>query len=183
MIRSDVRNGPPSSNMAEKENTNMEVDGEKKKTINYKAGSLGDKLPAGTRKKNNMGDKRNAKKNLTTTEYCEKLQVWMWQYYAGYVNWQSWLAAAALPYPHTLQSMGGTSTTPLDINSQTWYNGHYGLSFPPQPSTVSPQSSQPNGTAGGAAVSAQPQQLPQENGNAQRPGEFYFLNLLFITSL
>uniref|UniRef100_A0A673M318 Family with sequence similarity 8 member A1a n=1 Tax=Sinocyclocheilus rhinocerous TaxID=307959 RepID=A0A673M318_9TELE len=26
--------------------------------------------------------------NMTTTEYCKRLQQWMWRYYSGYVSWQ-----------------------------------------------------------------------------------------------
>ncbi|KAL4646950.1 protein FAM8A1 [Arapaima gigas] len=31
-----------------------------------------------------------AAESMTTTEYCRKLQGWMWQYYSGYVGWPSW---------------------------------------------------------------------------------------------
>ncbi|MEQ2295883.1 hypothetical protein AMECASPLE_019133 [Ameca splendens] len=34
-----------------------------------------------------------------TTEYCSKLQRWMWEYYWGYANWQSWVALSAFPLP------------------------------------------------------------------------------------
>ncbi|XP_054910101.1 protein FAM8A1 isoform X1 [Poeciliopsis prolifica] len=34
-----------------------------------------------------------------TTEYCSKLQRWMWEYYWGYASWQSWAALSAFPLP------------------------------------------------------------------------------------
>lgn len=39
------------------------------------------------------------RKSTATTEYCEKLQQWVWQYYWGYASWQSWLALSTLPPP------------------------------------------------------------------------------------
>uniref|UniRef100_A0A673M4F3 Family with sequence similarity 8 member A1a n=1 Tax=Sinocyclocheilus rhinocerous TaxID=307959 RepID=A0A673M4F3_9TELE len=55
--------------------------------------------------------------NMTTTEYCKRLQQWMWRYYSGYVSWQLGAHVRAAP--------GGSSTsacaaTPADIAA--WYN-------------------------------------------------------------
>lgn len=177
-----VRDATPSSNMADKENTNMEVDKEKNKPFANKVESLADELTSRIGNQNNVEDKKNPGESRATTEYCEKLQAWMWQYYTGYVNWQSWLAAAALPCPYSLQSASGTSTASLDINSQNWFNGPFGLTLSSYPPAVTSQSSRAGEAAGGAAVSAQPQQLPQENGNAQRPGKCCWRRLMFWLS-
>lgn len=173
MIRNDVvGDATPSSNMADKENTNMEVDEEKNKPSPNKVESLNGEVLQRTSKQNNVESKKVDVESRTTTEYCEQLQAWMWKYYTGYVNWQSWLAASAMSCPYYLQSASGTSMAPLDINSQNWYNGAFGLPLSPYPPPVtSPSSSRAGEAAGGAAVSAQPQQPPQENGNAQRPGK------------
>lgn len=167
-----IRDATPLSNMADKENTNMEVAKEKEKPCSNKVESLVGETRSRLGNRENVVDEKNPGKSRATTEYCEKLQAWMWQYYTGYVNWQSWLAAAALPCPYSLQSTTGTSTAPLDINSQNWYNGLLGLTLSSFPPVVTSQSSRAGEAAGGAAASAQPQQLPQENGNAQRPGKY-----------
>lgn len=46
------------------------------------------------------GSESNAKPPQTTatTEYCAKLQQWIWQNYWGYASWQSWPGTGA----HTL---------------------------------------------------------------------------------
>lgn len=157
--------------MADKDNTNMEVDKEKNKPSANKGKSRVDKPTTRTADQNNMADEKNPGPKRATAEYCEQLQAWMWQYYTGYVNWQSWLAAAALPCPYSLQSAGGTSTPPLDMNSENWYNGPFALTLSSFPPAAASQSSRAGEAAVGTAVSAQPQQLPQENGNAQRPGK------------
>ncbi|KAM6994324.1 protein FAM8A1-like [Tautogolabrus adspersus] len=160
--------------MADKENTNMEVDKEKKKSFANKIDSLQDDAIQRVGNKSNVESKKNAVQSRATAEYCEKLQTWMWQYYTGYVNWQSWMAASAISCPYYLQSASGTSTTALDINAQNWYNSPFVLPLSPYPPAANPPSSRAGEAAGGAAVSAQPQrQLPQENGNAQRPGREY----------
>lgn len=153
--------------MADKENTNMEVDKEKNKCFAKKVKPLVDEVTQRIDKQNNVEGGSRA-----TTEYCGKLQAWMWQYYTGYVNWQSWLAASAMSHPYYLQSASGTSTTVLDFNSQNWCNSPFGLPLSSYPPPVTPASSRAGEAAGGAAVHAQPQQQhPQENGNAQRPGK------------
>uniref|UniRef100_A0A3B4TUT1 Family with sequence similarity 8 member A1b n=2 Tax=Seriola dumerili TaxID=41447 RepID=A0A3B4TUT1_SERDU len=168
-----VRDATSSSNMADKENTNMEVDKEKNKPFTNNVKPLVDEATQGTGNQNNVESKKGADESSATSEYCEKLQAWMWQYYTGYVNWQSWLAASAMSYPHYLQSASGTSTTSLDLNSQHWYNSPFGLPLSPYPPAVASSSSRVGEAAGGAAVPGQPQQQPQENGNAQRPGREY----------
>lgn len=164
-----VREATPSSNMADKENANMGVD--ENKPSDNKVGSLIKTITTRTKNKNNVGQNKNGGRGLTTTEYCEQLQGWIWQYYTGYVTWQSWLtAAAALPCPFVLQSASG-ATVPLDINPQNWHNGSYGLSLASHPAGAISQSNRAGGAAGGATVTPQPQQLPPENVNARRQGK------------
>ncbi|KPP59078.1 protein FAM8A1-like [Scleropages formosus] len=43
--------------------------------------------------KRGSGCKQGAVENMSTTEYCRRLQGWMWQYYSGYVGWLSWASA------------------------------------------------------------------------------------------
>ncbi|XP_038567520.1 protein FAM8A1-like [Micropterus salmoides] len=173
MIQNDVaRDATPPSNMADKENTNMEVDKEKKKPFATKVEPVLDEVTHIIGNHNNVEGKKPAGKSRATTEYCEKLQAWMWQYYTGYVNCQSWLAVSAMSYPCYLQPASGTSTPLLDINSQNWYSSPFGLPMSPYPHVGNSSSSRAGEAAGGAAGSAQPQQ-PQENGNAQRPGREY----------
>lgn len=151
----------------------MEVDKEKNKPLANKVESLADEATRRTDNHKDVEGKKRSGESRSTAEYCEQLQAWMWQYYSGYANWQSWLAASAMSCPYYLQSVGGTSTSPPDINPQSWYNGTFGLPLSPYPPAVPSPRSRPGLAAGGAAVSAQPQQLPQENGNAPRPGREY----------
>uniref|UniRef100_A0A3Q1H7A8 RDD domain-containing protein n=2 Tax=Anabas testudineus TaxID=64144 RepID=A0A3Q1H7A8_ANATE len=162
--------------MADKENTNMEVDEEKNKYFANKVKPLVDEVTQRTDKQNNVEGRKDLAESSSTTQYCEKLQAWMWQYYTGYVNWQSWLSASAMSCPYYLQSASGTSSTVFDFNSPNWCNSPFGFplsSFPPH---VTPASSRAGEAAGGAAVPAQPQQQhqqPQETGNVQRAGREY----------
>lgn len=149
------------SNMADKENTSMEVD--KNKAFVQQLNNFTQK----TDKQNGTKDKRNAVGSRATAEYCEKLQAWMWQYYTGYVNWQCWLAASAMSYPVYLQPSSGASTA-VESHSQNWYNSPFGLPLSPYPpAAVTSSGSRVGEAAAGAAVAAQP---PRENGNAQRQG-------------
>ncbi|KAL7394285.1 hypothetical protein ABVT39_023657 [Epinephelus coioides] len=161
--------------MADEENTNMEVNKEKNEPFANTEKPLVDEVTQRIGSHKNVEGKKDAGESRSTTEYCEKLQGWMWQYYTGYMNWQSWMAASAMSYPYYLQSDSGTSTTPLDINSHSWYTGAFGLPLSPYPPGVTSQSSRAGEAAGGGAVAAQPQQQqqPQENGNAPRPGREY----------
>ncbi|XP_008275294.1 protein FAM8A1 [Stegastes partitus] len=159
--------------MADQENTNMEVDKEKNKPFANPVKTLVDEATPRTGDQSGAEAGKDAAGSRATTEYCEKLQAWMWQYYTGYVNWQSWLAASAMSCPYYLQPPGGTSTA-LDFNSHNWYSSPFGLPLLPYPPAVTSPSNRGGEAAGGAAVAAQPQQQqPQENGNAQRPGREY----------
>uniref|UniRef100_A0A8C4Z7A9 Family with sequence similarity 8 member A1a n=2 Tax=Gadus TaxID=8048 RepID=A0A8C4Z7A9_GADMO len=81
-----------------------------------------------------------------TTEYCAKLQQWMWQYYWGHANWQSWMAMSAFPFlppttfhhPGLLPHPSGASASPpgvghLTFDAQNWYNYPYPFSYPVPP--------------------------------------------------
>lgn len=118
----------------------------------------------------------------TTTQYCEELQTWMWQYYTGYVHWQSWGSVCANYY--LLHPANGTTTAHTEFtgfDAQNWYNNPFGLPLstyysPGTPGTPSPSShtGQAPGTSSLAAAAAVPphtqQQQTQDHRNAHRPG-------------
>ncbi|XP_058503878.1 protein FAM8A1-like [Solea solea] len=152
--------------MADQKNTNMEVDKEMNIVKPHK-----DDATQRTGSKNDVDRKKDAGESHATSEYCEKLQAWMWQYYTGYVSWHSWLAASAMSYPQFLHATSGTSPASVDFISQQWFNS---LPLSPYPPAVA----SPGSRIGGDAVPGQPpqqQQQPQENGNAQRPGREYII--------
>ncbi|XP_043073156.1 protein FAM8A1 isoform X2 [Puntigrus tetrazona] len=39
------------------------------------------------------------RERTSTTEYCQRLQRWMWRYYSGHVSWQSWVLLSAPLFP------------------------------------------------------------------------------------
>ncbi|XP_028985956.3 protein FAM8A1-like [Betta splendens] len=156
--------------MADRGNTNMEVDKEKSKHFAHGLKPVIDEVAQRTEAQNDADDGKGVGGSRATTEYCEKLQAWMWQYYTGYVHWQSWLAASAMTCPHYSQAASGTSAAVPDFTSPTWCAGPFGLPPPlplPYPPPVASASSRP----GEAAVSAQAPQ--QEHGNVPRPGREY----------
>ncbi|XP_072250462.1 protein FAM8A1-like [Leuresthes tenuis] len=153
--------------MADKENTVMEVDKGKNKRFDKQVKPLLDSVTHRRDNKSSTEGKKHPAENRSTAEYCEKLQSWMWQYYTGYVNWQSWLAASAMSCPYYLQPPGGTT---VDFNFQNGYNSPFGLPLSPYSAAVTSPSSRGGEAVAGAAVAAQP---PQRNGNAQRPGREY----------
>ncbi|KAF3691871.1 Protein FAM8A1 [Channa argus] len=152
----------------------MEVDKEKNKHSTKKVKPLVDEESQSIGNQNNVEARKDFGESRPTTVYCEKLQAWMWQYYTGYVNWQSWLAASAMTYPYNLQTASDVSTTLVDFNSPNGCNSPFGFPLSPYPPSVTPASSRGGEAAGGAPVPTHPQQQqPQENGNAQRPGREY----------
>ncbi|KAM4735318.1 protein FAM8A1-like [Anableps anableps] len=155
--------------MADQENTIMEVDkGENKPFVEQVKALLVD-VAHRTDKQKGSETKNKSVESCSTAEYCEKLQTWMWQYYTGYVNWQSWLLASA----PCLQPPSGTSTA-LVFNPQNWQNAPFGPPLSPYPPTVQSPSSRAGEAAVGAPAAAQQQQQPQrDHGNAQRPGREY----------
>lgn len=119
-----------------------------------------------------------------TTEYCAKLQQWMWQYYWGYVNWQSWMALSAFPPPCGFLPPGTSGQTPgipapisgVGSGQQThepgnWYSYPYPLSFPSSsPHQTGAQTDQSSTASPTAATDSRPQ---QQNGNAPQAGREY----------
>lgn len=146
----------------------MGVDKEKNKPFSNSVKPLIDEVLRRIGSQNNVESKTDVAERCTTTEYCGKLQAWMWQYYTGYVNWQSWLATSAI-YPYHMHLASSTSMPHLDLNTQNWYNTSVGWHLSPYAPGAS--NSRAGEAAPGAAVPTQPQQHPQENGNAQRPGK------------
>lgn len=157
--------------MADQENTNMGVDKEKGKPFSNTVKPLIDEVLRRIGGQSNAENTTNTPDNCTTTEYCERLQAWMWQYYSGYVHWQSWLAATVM-YPYSMQLPSSMSIPHMDLNTQTWHTSPLGLALSPYPPPAPSSSSRPGDAAPGAATPTQPQR-PQENGNAQRPGREY----------
>jgi len=97
------------------------------------------------------GQKSDDSDNMTTTEYCSRLQQWMWRYYCGYASWQSWVLMSAPLFPPPqfgCQAPGSTSSayaaTPADIAA--WYN------------QTSPPSSRPAATATSSTAERRPAQ-------------------------
>ena len=159
--------------MADEKNTNMGVDREESKPCSSRAEPLRGEAPRGAEHRGAMEGESRA-----TAEYCEQLQAWMWQYYSGYVTWQSWMAASAMSYPQYLQSSGGTATASVDLMSPHWYNSPFALPLSPYPPAgASPSGGRAGEAAGGAAAAGQPLQQPQENGNAPRPGEHHWVQM------
>lgn len=169
-----VRDAAATVNMADQENRTMEVDkGEDNPSVKHVKSVFDEGAESSDKQKNPEGKTASSR---TTTEYCEKLQTWMWQYYTGYVNWQSCLAASAMSCPYYLQPASGTSTA-TDFNPHTWHNNSpFGLPLSPYPPVVNSPSGRAGEAAVGAAAAAQ-QQLPQANGNAQRPGKIKHKNI------
>ncbi|CAL1611242.1 unnamed protein product [Knipowitschia caucasica] len=137
--------------MAAGGNTNMGVDNKRKDEsfsetvkplISEVLQRIGPETSAGT-----QGD---AADSCSTTEYCERLQAWMWNYHTGYVQWQSWVSAAAL-YPYSMHLASSVDAA-----------------LCPYPPTAAPSS---RGNAAGPGAAAP--QRPQENGDVQRPGREY----------
>ncbi|XP_052473405.1 protein FAM8A1-like [Carassius gibelio] len=123
--------------------------------------------------------KQDTASAVTTTEYCERLQEWMWQYYYSYMNWQSWIAMSALSFPPCLSTQGenetpgGTTWGAEMINGdlRNWFSSPFG--FPAVAANASGQSSRAPATA--HAQRPQQQQLQQPNGDAQQPGREYYI--------
>ncbi|KAG7279533.1 hypothetical protein CRUP_034634 [Coryphaenoides rupestris] len=130
----------------------------------------------------------------TTTQYCEELQTWMWQYYTGYVHWQSWASVCAATlhnsYHLLLHPADGTSAEFTGFDAQNWYNNPFGLplstySSPGSHTAQAPGSSSSSSSSLPAAAAAaaaavvpphtQQQQQTQDHRNAHRPGREYII--------
>ncbi|XP_034748571.1 protein FAM8A1 [Etheostoma cragini] len=128
------------------------------------------------------GPESDAKQPQTTatTEYCAKLQQWMWQYYWGYgyeANWQSWLPLSAFPFPlpcgipppGTGAQTPGTPASSSGGGQQAFdtlnrYSYPYPLSF----YATHPH---PEGQTSANVTDARPAQ--QQNGNPPQAGREY----------
>lgn len=114
-----------------------------------------------------------------TTEYCAKLQEWMWQYYWGYANWQNWMTLSALPFPPCGFPLAGnqasTAIPPWPAGQATldpriWYNNYpYPFSVP-APLATGAQAGQH--TAGTPIPQNDARPVQQPNGNAAQAGRF-----------
>lgn len=168
------------SNMADGANTNMEVDQGDKMPSPNKVDRLAGEISPTLRKDGTATAKEDAdERRGVTTEYCEKLQAWMWQYYTGYVNWQSWLALSAMSSPYLQSTLGG-GMAPVDLSSsssQNWYSSTFGLPVSPHPPAGASPGGRTGEAAGGAAVAAPPPPQQPDNRNAQRQGKKLHLSL------
>ncbi|XP_033492531.1 protein FAM8A1 [Epinephelus lanceolatus] len=126
------------------------------------------------------GDAKQPQTNATT-EYCAKLQQWMWQYYWGYAHWQSCLALSAFPFPpHCSFPPPGTSAQTSGPPASTsgggqqafdalnGYSYPYPLSFPaPYPHPGGAHTEQTS------ATDARRPTQQQQNGNPPQAGREY----------
>ncbi|XP_048850166.1 protein FAM8A1-like [Brienomyrus brachyistius] len=94
-----------------------------------------------------------------TSEYCAKLQEWMWQYYCGYLNWQSWMAAFAAPLPPCCSPQTEAQGQPA-LDGRSWYYAQF-LATVPSDRAASP-------APGSPASPDRPVQ--QQNGNVPQAG-------------
>ncbi|XP_020508017.1 protein FAM8A1 [Labrus bergylta] len=131
------------------------------------------------RRSGSEGDEK-LPEDTATTEYCAKLQQWMWQYYWGYANWQSWLALTALPFPPpgTGAQTPGPLTAPSSTSGQqtydpaNWYSYPYPFSFPASsPHLNGTQVGHSSTTTPAAAADGRTAQ--QQNGNPPQAGREY----------
>lgn len=117
-----------------------------------------------------------------TTEYCAKLQEWMWQYYWGYANWQNWMTLTTFPFPPCNFPVAGNYQAPTGTPwpaGQPTLDARYGYNYPgigypfpfPAPPTTGFQTGQQM-TAGTLPHDARPVQ--QQNGNAPQAGTLQF---------
>lgn len=114
--------------------------------------------------------------STATTEYCQKLQQWMWNYYWGYTSWQNWVALSTLPVPPVYDAHLSTTTqTTLQFDSRNWYNYPYPLSL----AAGYPEDAQ--NAFYQTAASTDPRTGQQQNGTPPQPGIFFnFFIVLLI---
>lgn len=124
-------------------------------------------------------EKRPKAPTDATTEYCAKLQQWMWQYYWGHANWQSWMAMSAFPFlppttfphPGVLPRPPGASASSPGVGRHTydapnWYNYPYHFSYPVPPYLSAAHTEQPLENTPGRPAQ-------QQNGNPPQAGREY----------
>ncbi|XP_053478019.1 protein FAM8A1 [Ictalurus furcatus] len=125
---------------------------------------------------------------IAKSEYCEKLQEWMWQYYCGYVSWQSWVTVFPFPPCFPTQAATGSLRAPtwgVDLPTpdlQTWISHSSAVPFSSFPSVPPPSTTTAahNASERQVEINGQSQNLPvpqnlQQNGNAQQPGREYYI--------
>ncbi|XP_052435380.1 protein FAM8A1 [Carassius gibelio] len=117
--------------------------------------------------------KQDTSTAVSTTEYCEQLQEWMWQYYYSYMNWQSWIAMSAFSFPPCFPTQGtnetpGATTWGADVSNRDLRHWLSSSPFGFPAAAASGQSPRAPATA-----AAQLPQQQQPNGNAQQPGREY----------
>ncbi|XP_051576808.1 protein FAM8A1 [Myxocyprinus asiaticus] len=129
--------------------------------------------------------KQDTSTAVTTTEYCEKLQEWMWQYYYSYMNWQSWIAMSAFTFPPCFQTQGANETPRAttwgtDMSNgdpRNWFSNPFAFPVPSFSAAASNAAGQAGDASSSRAPATAPAQLPQQqqqqNGNAQQPGREY----------
>ncbi|KAI4881083.1 hypothetical protein NFI96_012670 [Prochilodus magdalenae] len=118
------------------------------------------------------GKTLNGDVSMSKTEYCKKLQEWMWQYYCGYANWQSWMMMSALPFPPCFPSQSGSqqaseSSAPPFPTSSDMANWYSQLTAPPQTTNTTPGANP--GSLSNTTPAADAPSPAQANGNA--PGQ------------
>ncbi|XP_046875022.1 protein FAM8A1 [Hypomesus transpacificus] len=109
---------------------------------------------------------------VSTTEYCAKLQEWMWHYYWGYSNWQSWMALSAFPFPPpcSIPFPGNQPAGQTAFDGRNLYpNYPYPFSFPAPGTGVQPDLGTPT-----PPNNARPVQQ-QQDGNAPQAGREYMI--------
>lgn len=138
---------------------------------------------------NNNGKRMNSSGSQTVSnlmaksQYCEKLQEWMWQYYCGYVSWQSWGTGLSFLPSLPTQATSGSLRAPTwgedvpNADLHTWFTHSYGV-----PLTSFPSIDVPNGNTAAnntserqVEINNQSQHVPvplhqQQHGNVQQPG-------------
>ncbi|XP_023680117.1 protein FAM8A1-like [Paramormyrops kingsleyae] len=135
--------------------------------------------------KKTMDFRTDSGKKMTTTEYCRKLQEWMWQYYGGYASWLTWTAMSAFPLPSCAPASEAHVVPPWGAPQLSEARGLHGDQFsylPPNQFVGIPSPGLQTGevTAGGPPVpntaTAAPrpaQQQQQTNRNTQQAGREY----------
>lgn len=132
--------------------------------------------PTGDDRRDGSGSVSKPLQRSATTQYCAKLQQWIWQYYWGYGSWQGGLALSAFPPPCSFSQAGTSVQTPVTpvtnsgrgqqtFDSGNWYSYPVPLSFPASSSQTG-QSSSATPTTGTGARPAQ-QQNPAQAGMSQ----------------
>ncbi|KAM8840895.1 protein FAM8A1 [Spinachia spinachia] len=110
-------------------------------------------------------DQKSPQKQTTaTTEYCAKLQAWMWQHHCGAAGWQSWPTPSAFPFPFPCAPAPGAPAAALDTLNR--YSFGFPAGFPASyPHPGGPQTQQ--------SAAADPRSAQLQNGNPPRAGREY----------